>query len=70
MARFAFAELGEKPPALDPPGRFDNALRELMALSRKIAGRMEYLHAGYGPLTKRGRKPSDASALRRRLGWE
>jgi hypothetical protein len=65
--RFAFAELGEKPPALDPPARFDNELRELMALSRKIAGRMEYLHAGYGPLTKRGkeaqrRKRSEAEA--------
>ena len=53
---FDAAELGEKPPALQQPTRFDNELGELIALSRKIAGRMEYLHAGYGPLTQRGKE--------------
>jgi hypothetical protein len=53
---FDSAELGEKPPALDPPARFDNELRELMALSRKIAGRMEYLHLSWGALTQRGKE--------------
>ena len=53
---FDSAELGEKPSALDPPARFDNELRELMALSRKIAGRMEYLHSSWGALTQRGKE--------------
>src|SRR4029077_11253201 len=44
-------DLAEKSPALDPPARFDNELRELMVLSRKIAGRMEYLHLSRGALT-------------------
>jgi len=52
---FDSAELGEQPPALDPPARFDSELRELMALSRKIAGRMEYLHLSWGALTQRGK---------------
>jgi hypothetical protein len=41
------AELGEKPPALQQPPRFDNELGELIALSRKLAGRLEYLHAAF-----------------------
>jgi hypothetical protein len=53
---FDSAELGEKPLVLDPPARFDNELRELMALSRKIAGRMEYSHLSWGALTQRGKE--------------
>jgi hypothetical protein len=59
---FDSAELGEKPPALDPPARFDNELKELICLSRKLAGRMEYLHSSQGALTHRGK---EAGHLRR-----
>jgi hypothetical protein len=59
---FDASELGEKPPALEPAPNIFNELGELIGLAREIAGRVEYQHAGYGPLTMRGK----VAATRRR----